>query len=194
MKGKNGLVLPSLDQLEMELEREIYRQKYRRMVRSTLGMLTVAAAAAVLIATLLLPVLRIYGASMEPVLMDGDVVVAVSGDNWNRGDVIAFYYNNEILVKRIIGLPGEWIDMEEDGTVLVNGEALSEPYLSERALGVCDLELPYQVPEGEYFVMGDHRSVSVDSRSAALGGIAQERIIGKLFLRVWPLDRIGGIP
>ena len=179
MKGKNGLVLPSLDQLEMELEREIYRQKYRRMVRSTLGMLTVAAAAAVLIATLLLPVLRIYGASMEPVLMDGDVVVAVSGDDWNRGDVIAFYYNNEILVKRIIGLPGEWIDMEEDGTVLVNGEALSEPYLSERALGVCDLELPYQVPEGEYFV---------------LGGIAQERIIGKLFLRVWPLDRIGGIP
>ena len=180
-----------MDQLEEELKRDTYKKRYWHMLRSTVSILIVVAAIVVLISNLFLPVLRIYGSSMTPTLVNGNIVAAMRYGNYDRGDVIAFYYNNKILVKRVIGLPGELVDIDENGNVSINGETLEEPYLEETALGECDIELPYQVPDGRYFVMGDHRSVSSDSRSSQVGCISEEQIIGKLFFRIWPLNEIG---
>lgn len=193
MKQKQKMSPPTLEQLEKELKREKYRRKYQKTVKSTASMLVVVAAVTVLIATLLLPVLRIYGFSMSPTLIDGDVVISLKGGTFERGEVIAFYYNNKILVKRVVGLPGEWIDIDSGGNVSIDGDILTEPYLSEKALGECNIELPYQVPEGRYFVMGDYRSVSSDSRSLAVGCVAEEQIVGRLIFRIWPLDKLGTI-
>ena len=156
---------PTVAQLEQELKRENYRKRYNRVLRSTIYTLITVAAVAVLVATLFLPVLRIYGTSMTPTMTDGDIVVSVKQGSFERSDIIAFWFNNKILVKRVIALPGEWVDIDEDGNVSVNGEPLDEPYLTEKALGECDIELPYQVPDGRIFVMGDHRSTSSDSRN-----------------------------
>ena len=153
--------------------------------------LITVAAAAVLVATLLLPVLRIYGTSMTPTLDNGQIVVSVKTGELEPGDVVAFYYNNKILIKRVICGSGDWVDIQQDGTVLVNGQVLDEPYLTEKALGTCDIELPYQVPDGRVFVMGDHRETSVDSRSTSVGCVAQEQIVGRIFFRVWPLNEFG---
>ena len=142
---------------------------------------------AVLVATLWLPVLQIYGSSMTPTLEEGDIVVSIKSKTYETGDIVAFYYNNKILIKRVIAGSGDWVDLDEDGTVYVNGEMLDEPYVKDKAFGECDLELPYQVPESRIFVMGDHRSVSVDSRSKAVGCVAEEQIVGKLVCRIWPL-------
>ena len=190
---KASPVLPTVQQLEAELKREKYRGRYWKMLRGTVAVLVVVAAAAVLISNLLLPILRIYGSSMTPTLVNGDLVAAVRNGTYQRGDIIAFYYNNKILVKRVIGMPGEWVDIDESGTVTIDGEPLEEPYLTEKALGECDIELPYQVPEGRYFVMGDHRSVSSDSRSSQVGCVSEEQIVGKLLFRLWPFDEFGPI-
>ena len=192
-KEKASPVLPTVQQLEAELKREKYRGRYWKMLRGTVAVLVVVAATAVLISNLLLPILRIYGSSMTPTLVNGNIVAAVRSGTYQRGDIIAFYYNNKILVKRVIGMPGEWVDMDESGNVAIDGEPLEEPYLTEKALGECDIELPYQVPEGRYFVMGDHRSVSSDSRSSQVGCVSEEQIVGKLLFRLWPLDEIGTI-
>lgn len=193
IKEKASPVLPTVQQLEAELKREKYRGRYWKMLRGTVAVLVVVAATAVLISNLLLPILRIYGSSMTPTLVNGNIVAAVRNGTYQRGDVIAFYYNNKILVKRVIGMPGEWVNMDENGNVTIDGEPLEEPYLTEKALGECDIELPYQVPEGRYFVMGDHRSVSSDSRSSQVGCVSEEQIVGKLLFRLWPLDEIGPI-
>lgn len=193
IKEKASPVLPTVQQLEAELKREKYRGRYWKMLRGTVAVLVVVAATAVLISNLLLPILRIYGSSMTPTLVNGNIVAAVRNGTYQRGDIIAFYYNNKILVKRVIGMPGEWVDIDENGTVTIDGEPLEEPYLTEKALGECDIELPYQVPEGRYFVMGDHRSVSSDSRSSQVGCVSEEQIVGKLLFRLWPLDEIGPI-
>ena len=193
IKEKASPVLPTVQQLEAELKREKYRGRYWKMLRGTVAVLVVVAAAAVLISNLLLPILRIYGSSMTPTLVNGNIVAAVRNGTYQRGDIIAFYYNNKILVKRVVGMPGEWVDMDESGNVTIDGEPLEEPYLTEKALGECDIELPYQVPEGRYFVMGDHRSVSSDSRSSQVGCVSEEQIVGKLLFRLWPLDEIGPI-
>lgn len=193
IKEKASPVLPTVQQLEAELKREKYRGRYWKMLRGTVAVLVVVAAAAVLISNLLLPILRIYGSSMTPTLVNGNIVAAVRNGTYQRGDIIAFYYNNKILVKRVIGMPGEWVDMDESGNVTIDGEPLEEPYLTEKSLGECDIELPYQVPEGRYFVMGDHRSVSSDSRSSQVGCVSEEQIVGKLLFRLWPLDEIGPI-
>ena len=182
-----------MEDLEKELNRERYKHRYRRTLKSTVYALITAAAAAVLVATLWLPVLEIYGSSMEPTLNNGEIVLSQKTKSFRAGQVIAFYYNNKILVKRVIALPGEWVDIDEEGNVSVNGEPLKEPYLYEKALGYCDIELPYQVPENRVFVMGDHRTTSVDSRSTAVGCIAEEQIVGRLVLRVWPLNVFGEI-
>lgn len=183
--------IPPIPELELELKREKYVQRYTSVLRSTVYTLIIVAAVAILVATLWLPVLRIYGGSMTPTLQDGDIVASLKSSDFEQGDMIAFYYNNKILIKRVIAKAGEWVNIEEDGTVLVNGKALDEPYVSEISLGDCDIKLPYQVPEGKLFVMGDHRSVSVDSRKSAVGCVAQEHIVGKIVFRFWPLTSFG---
>lgn len=187
-------VPPTLEQLQKELRRETYRRNYGKALRGTVYSLIIVAAIAVLVATLLLPVLQIYGTSMAPSLDDGDIVVSLKGANFNRGDIVAFYYNNKILIKRVIALPGEWIDIDEQGTVWIDGVLFEEPYLAEKAKGECDIELPFQVPEARLFLMGDHRTVSVDSRSTSVGCVAEEQIVGKIVYRIWPLSMFGGIP
>ena len=182
---------PTVEQLEQEFKREIYKKRYRRVLRSTVYTLITVAAAAVLAATLLLPVLRIYGTSMTPTLENGDIVAAVKGSKFERGKIIATWLNNMTLVKRVIAQPGEWVDIDEDGNVSVNGEPLEEPYLVEKALGECDIDLPYQVPEGRIFVMGDHRSTSLDSRNSTVGCVAEEQIVGKLMFQIWPIEGFG---
>lgn len=182
--------MPNASELEQELKREKYKNQYNKALRSTVYTLITVAAVAILVATLWLPVLQIYGNSMTPTLESGDIVISLKSDDLKQGDVIAFYYNNKILVKRVIASAGEWVDMDQDGTVYVDGKELEEPYLVERAMGECNIKFPYQVPESRIFVMGDHRSVSVDSRNTAVGCIAEEQIVGKLKMRIWPLDAI----
>jgi signal peptidase I len=183
--------IPAVERLESELKREKYRRRYLSVLRSTVYTLLVVAAAAVLVATLWLPVLQIYGSSMVPTLYDGDIVVSWKSSKFSTGDVVAFYYNNRILVKRYIAGPGDWVDIDRDGTVYVNEQEIDEPYVVEKALGQCDIELPYQVPETKIFVMGDNRGVSVDSRSSSIGCVAYENIVGRLVFRVWPLGAFG---
>ena len=185
--------VPSLDQVKAERKRLRYRRRYRRTLASTLTALLAAAAIGVLAATLWFPVLEIHGSSMSPTVEEGEIVVSLKGPELRQGEIIAFYYNNKILVKRIIAGPGQWVDMDEDGGVRVDGEPLSEPYLTEKALGQCDIDFPYQVPDGRWFVMGDHRATSVDSRTAAIGCVAEEQIVGRIVFRVWPLSAFGPV-
>lgn len=184
---------PTSEELEKELKREQYKRRYHRTLRSTVFILITAAAAAVLVAMLWLPVLQIYGSSMTPTLREGDYVVSLKTSNFEQGDVIAFYYGNKLLVKRYIAGPGAWVDIQEDGTMIVNGDELHEPYISEKSFGNCDLQLPYQVPEGKYFLVGDHRETSVDSRHTTVGCISADDIVGKIVYRIWPMDMLGTV-
>ncbi len=193
MKKKKILEMPTVEQLETELKRVRYKRRYRSVLQSTVFSLITVAAVAVLVATLWLPVLQIYGSSMSPTLQDGEIIFSVKTTDLEPGDIVAFYYNNKILVKRVICGPGDWFDIDETGVVYVNEEQLDEPYLAEKALGDTDIELPYQVPDGRVFVMGDHRATSVDSRNTAVGCVAQEQIVGKIIFRVWPFERLGSL-
>ncbi|MDO4312459.1 MAG: signal peptidase I [Eubacteriales bacterium] len=183
--------VPPIVQLEGELKRERYKRRYRSVFRSTVSVLIIVAAIAILVATLWMPVLQIYGNSMTPTLQDGEIIFTVKTSEFEPGDIIAFYYNNKILVKRVICEAGDWIDIDKKGNVYINDVRLDEPYLTEKALGECDIKLPYQVPDGKIFVMGDHRSTSVDSRSKTVGCVAQEQMVGKIVFRIWPLRRSG---
>ena len=185
--------MPTVAELEAEAARLEYRDRYRTVLTSTVYALITVAAIAVLVATLLLPVLQIYGTSMTPTLYESDIVVSVKGSDYKRGDIISFYYNNKILVKRVIAFEGEWVDMDEEGHVSVNGEPLDELYVQEFSVGECDIEFPYQVPDGRIFVMGDHRSTSQDSRVEAIGCVSDEQTVGKIVFRLWPLNRFGKV-
>lgn len=185
--------LPSARQLEDELIRVKYSERYRKLLKNTIYSLLVVAAISVLIATLFMPVLEIYGNSMNPTLENQDIVISLKTTDLQRGDICCMYYNNHILVKRVIGVAGDIIVMDEDGNVFVNGTLLDEPYLIEKSLGECDIEFPFTVPEQTVFVLGDNRSTSVDSRNSLIGCIMVEEIVGKIVFRVWPLGDIGMI-
>lgn len=192
-KNKKESVVPDLDVLRQELHRVKYRQRYSKILKSTVYTLVVVAACAVLVATIWLPVLQIYGTSMMPTLNEDEIVVSVKGAEFNSGDMVCFYIGNKILVKRFIAGPGQWVDIDEDGNIYVDGEYLDEPYIKEKAFGDCNIELPYQVPESRIFVLGDNREQSIDSRNTAVGCIADEQIMGKIVFRVWPFDRFGSL-
>ena len=193
MKGKVHKEVPDVSMLRRELKREQYKFRYAAVLKSTVYTRVVVAAFAVLVATLWMPVLQIYGTSMSPTLTNGEIVLSVKTGKPEQGDIIAFYYNNKILVKRVIAGAGQWVDIDEDGSVTVDGIPLDEPYLTEKSLGNCNVQLPYQVPDGRWFVMGDHRSVSVDSRDRAVGCVSEEQVVGRLVFRIWPLKSISPI-
>lgn len=182
---------PSAKEIKGELDRHNRTIRTVRVLASTIGVLLTIAAIVVLLATFAFPTFKIYGDSMAPILNEGEIVVSLKSDSYQTGDIVAFYYNNKILVKRVICGPGEWFNMQEDGSVFVNGVALNEPYISEEGFGSCDYDLPYQVPDSHYFVMGDQRASSIDSRMEQVGCVPDERVVGKIWLRVWPLDAIG---
>ena len=188
---KEKLPVPSVEELKKELKRELYKYRYASVLRSTTNTLVVVAAFAVLVATLWMPVLQIYGNSMSPTLEEGQIVISFKDSEFEQGSLVAFYIGNKLLVKRVIAGPGDWVDIQEDGTVFINGEELDEPYVAEKALGQTDLEYPYQVPESRYFLMGDHRATSVDSRSSVVGCVAEEQIVGRIVLCVWPFADLG---
>ena len=190
---KSPVEYPTLEQMEDEIAYLKYRKKYGSVLRGTINSLAVVAAIAILIATLWMPVLQITGASMTPTLIDGQFVVAMKTDDFEPGDITAFYYNNKILIKRVIASAGDWVNIEENGDVFINGILLEEPYIQEKALGECNIELPYQVPDGKVFVMGDDRAVSLDSRTTAVGPVSSEQVLGRVVLRVWPLAELGRI-
>ena len=182
---------PSVADLESELHRVKYRRRYNVVLRSTIYTLITVAAVAVLVATLWLPVLQIFGSSMTPTLHDGEIVFSMKTEKMEQGDIIAFYYNNKILVKRVIATSGQWVNMDLDGTVYVDDIRLDEPYVTEKSFGEADIQFPYQVPEGRVFVIGDHRETSVDSRHTSVGCVAPDQIVGIIIFRIWPLEQFG---
>ena len=182
---------PTREQLLTEVKREGGRRRYIWSLKTTVYAIVIVAALATLVAVMFMPVLQIYGASMSPSLYEGDFVISVKTGNMKTGDMVAFYYNNKILVKRVIASPGQWVSVAQDGTVSVDDVELDEPYLIEKAYGECDIQMPYQVPENRIFVMGDNRRDSIDSRNTMIGCIAEEQIVGKIVFRVWPLGSFG---
>jgi signal peptidase I len=192
MKGKweKRTAIPSLDQIKTERKRYRWQKAYWKALRGTISVLTYMAAVAALIATLALPVLQIEGTSMEPTLTSGDIVLLTKTTTFGRGDICGFSWNNKILIKRVIGIPGDWIEIDTDGTVYLNGEKLEEPYAQQISFGECDLEFPFQVPQEQYFVLGDMRESSIDSRNTLVGCVEYDQIIGRLFFRIWPLKNM----
>ena len=189
-RKKKEVSLPTKKQVETERKRYRRQKAYNKALSGTVYVLTIVAAVAVLIATLVLPVLQIEGTSMEPTLYNGDIVLLMKTNRFDRGDLCGFTWNNKLLIKRVIGVPGDWIEIDTDGTVYLNGEKFDEPYVEQKALGECDLEFPYQVPQEQYFVIGDMRESSIDSRNTVIGCIPKDQIVGKVFFRVWPFSRL----
>jgi signal peptidase I len=189
-RKKKEVSLPTRKQVEKEQKRYRRQKAYNKALRGTIYVLTIVAAIAVLIATLILPVLQIEGTSMKPTLSNGDIVLLAKTTQFDRGDLCGFAWNNKLLIKRVIGLPGDWIEIDTDGTIYVNGDKLEEPYVQQMALGECDLEFPFQVPQEQYFVVGDMRESSIDSRNSLIGCIPRDQIVGKVFFRVWPFNSI----
>ncbi len=192
-KRKKAVDLPTTEQIEQERKRLRYRRRYGKTLKGTIAILVVVAALAVLVSMLWMPVLRIYGTSMFPTLQDGQIVVAVKTNHFKQGDIVAFYQGNKLLIKRFIAGPADWVDIDIDGNVSVNGEILDEPYISEKAYGNTNIELPYQVPDNRYFLIGDNRDVSVDSRNTAVGCVSDEQIVGKVIFRIRPLSQFGSV-
>lgn len=192
-KRQTPVELPTLEQVQNEQKRLRYKERYRRTLKSTVAVLLVVAAIAVLVATLWMPVLQIYGSSMVPTLEDGQIVISVKTSSFQFGDIVAFYHENKLLIKRFVAGSSDWVNIDEDGNVFVNDEKLDEPYLTEKAFGNTNIELPYQVPDKRLFLMGDNRDVSIDSRNTAVGCVATDQIVGKVVFRIWPLSEFGPV-
>ncbi len=183
--------LPTIEQIEKERARLRYKKRYSRTLKSTIAILLVVSALAVLVATLWMPVLRIYGSSMVPTLEDGQIVVTVKSNSFKAGDIVAFYHGNKLLIKRYVAGPADWFNIDKNGNLFINDQLLNEPYIAQKAYGETNIELPYQVPDKKYFMIGDNRSVSIDSRNTAVGCIDEEQIVGKVVFRIWPLSSFG---
>ena len=186
MAAPKSVDRPTLEQLDRELARRKHSAAYQHAIRGTVWALVVVAAVAVICVNYFISALRVQGDSMSPTLQDGEIIVAVRDGRFETGDLVAFYYGNKILIKRVIACPGQWVEIDEDGNVSVDSVLLDEPYLTEKSLGVTDLDYPFQVPDNQYFVMGDHRSVSVDSRCNVIGCVEKGAVIGRVAFRVWP--------
>ena len=187
---KKVIALPTKEQIEKERKYYRWKKAYVKALSGTVYVLTFVAAVAVLISTLVLPVLQIEGTSMSPTLSNGDIVLLTKTNDFDRGDICGFSWNNKLLIKRVIGLPGDWIEMDKDGTIYLNGKILDEPYAIQISYGECDMDFPYQVPAQQYFVLGDMRESSIDSRNTLIGCVEDDQILGKVFLRVWPFTHI----
>lgn len=187
MKEQSEYKTFSSKQVEEELKREIYKSKYLKVLKSTVYALIIIAAIATLIATLIMPVFQIAGTSMAPTYKEGDLVISIKTKKLKQGDIIAFYHGNKILVKRVIAGAGSWVEMDEEGNVYVDGNMLEESYITKKVIGDYDIKFPYQVPDGHWFVLGDERTESIDSRNSEIGCVSEENVIGKIIFRIWPL-------
>ena len=190
-KKKKELYIPTKEELEKELSREKYKLKYKKTLKSTIYALVIVVSISSFLSTLLFPVLEIYGKSMSPTFYEGDIVLCMKKSKFENGDMIAFYYNNKILIKRVIGVSSDWVSIDNEGNVYVNDTLLEEPYVEEKSYGESDIEYPYQVPDDSYFVLGDSRTSSIDSRNSVIGTIPKEDIIGKIIFKLWPMKKIG---
>ena len=191
--GKINYKELTIDEIEKTLKKEKYKSRYIKLLLSTIYILIIVSAISAIIATLIMPVLKISGSSMTPTLKEGEIVVSIKTKNINKKDVVAFYYGNKILVKRIIASSGDWVNIDEDGNIYINDSLLNEPYITKKNIGTINIKLPYQVPEGTYFVLGDERESSIDSRNTKVGTIEENNIIGKVIFKIWPIKRIGKI-
>ena len=192
VKPRNADMLPDLNEIETEMSQVRSKGKFRQALKGTFGTFVVVAALAVIIAFIFLPVLRITnGHNMEPGLQPGDIVILTKTDDVKTGDVCAFYFNNKLLLRRIIAREGDKVEIDEKGYVKVNGEFLEEDgYISEHALGQCDIDFPFRVPAGQLFVMGDNRDYALDSRATNFGCIAQDELFGKPLARIYPFNSL----
>lgn len=193
MKRTHELLQPTVEQVKEEIKRVNYQRKFQRMVLNSLYTLVVVAAFSILLSTAFLPVLKIYGSSMTPTICEGEIVVVLKGTEFQQGDIVGLWYGNKLLVKRIIACPGQWVNIDPQGNVYVDELLLEEPYLQEKQLGDCNIEMPCQIQEDRFFVLGDHRSISQDSRNTVVGNIPKDQISGKVVFRIWPFEKFGTI-